>query len=59
MTTRRWMIAVALVALAIGAEKLRRRSRTYAFLALCHAGAQVSQAEVVREYDAGRHEFDT
>ncbi len=55
MTTRRWMVGVAVVALAMGAEKLRRLSRTYAFLAACHAGARTSQVEFVRDCDG----FDT
>ena len=58
MATRRWMIAVAVVALAFGAERLRRLSQGYAFLAACHAGAQISLAEVVGDYDGGRIAFD-
>ena len=54
MTTRRWMVAVA-----FGAERLRRRSRANAFLAACHAGAQAPLAEVVRGDDGGRVAFDS
>jgi hypothetical protein len=38
MTTRRWMIAVAVVAVALGAELTRRRSREFRELARYHAG---------------------
>jgi hypothetical protein len=40
MTTRRWMIAVAIVAIGFGALILVHRSRSYAALAALHADAE-------------------
>ena len=37
MTTRRWMVAVAIVAIGFGAFILVQRSRSYAALAALHA----------------------
>jgi hypothetical protein len=54
MTTRRWMIAVAVVAIGVGAWMLIMRSRSYAALATLYAESEKECRRIVEADEGNR-----
>jgi hypothetical protein len=54
MTTRRWMIVVAIVAVGVGAGMLIMRSRSYAALAALHAESENECRRIVEADEGNR-----
>ena len=50
MTTRRWMVVVAVVGTSVGAAMLAIRSRTYAALAALHTKSELECRRVVEAF---------
>jgi hypothetical protein len=57
MTTRRWMVVVAVVAIGSGAWILSARSQTYAIESGYHSLMEAENRRIVEEYEAGRIGF--
>jgi hypothetical protein len=51
MTTRRWMVAVGIVAVIVAAGILTRRSRSYAALAAFHADRENECRRIVEAFE--------
>jgi hypothetical protein len=54
MTTRRWMVAVAIVAVGIGTWMLIERSRSYAALGSLHAESEKECRRIVEAFEGSR-----
>jgi predicted nucleic acid-binding protein len=58
MTTRRWMVAVSIVAVGLGAWILITRSRSYADLAAWHADRENEVRRVAEAFEGGQFDAD-
>jgi hypothetical protein len=58
MTTRRWLVAVAIVAVGVGAWRLIMRSRSYAALAAFHADSEKECRRIAEAFEGGRFDAD-
>jgi hypothetical protein len=54
MTMRRWMVAVAIVAVGFGTWILLKRSRSYAALGAFHAESEKECRRIVEAYEGSR-----
>ncbi len=59
MTTRRWMIAVAVVAVVVGASMVIVRSRSYAALAAFHDESEKECWRIVEADEGNRFDAAT